>query len=399
MALTNNGYTIRQPQEIRDALVARITNTIPDFLLQPADVQSNIINTGIAGLLEYENLMAEVFNSFSASGKNMFLFRQLAESLGMQQRDEYKAQVMLEFSGKYGDFIPSQTKVESENGDIFITQENIIIPSTKTAQVLALGDTENISQANTITKIVSQLSDGISVTNPSASLAYIPSETDDEFVSRIQARLRSPRKGGIDYATSILQSVEGVDNRLIKFKIVNIITSEVSTRAVEAIIGGGSNENVGLALFLSFLETQKLLSNPSDSDESRTISIDVNVNNNIIPIKWTRPKLLQIELLLKITFQGKLVTPKELEGLLSKEVINYVNTLRVGTPLNKNSINLIILQILAKNNLEPYNIKNLDYEVKINNENTTFSEDTGFLQEVKDDCYLELVAFNVTINE
>lgn len=407
MGLTETGYIIRTPQEIQDILVASLKKEVPEFQLQPADIQSNLLNTSICGLMEHENIMAEFFNSLSASGKNISLFKQFAESIGLRQLKEYKSQVVLEFSGPYGAFIPKGTKAKNENGDIFTTQENAVIPTTQKAQVLALGDSENVSVENEINILVSQLTDGISVTNPAPSLAFIPKETDDELIRRVQSRLRSARKGGVDYALSMLKSLQGVDRRLIKFRNLDIETPIESTEpntsivrissGIEAIIGGGDNEKIALLLYLSFLETQKLISKPSGNDDGRTVSLDLIVNNNIIPIKFTRPKLLKMKLTFKPSFSGIITTPTSLEGLLSKKITIYINSLEVGTPLNLISLNNLIVPLLIESGINDYNIKMLSYEIELNDVKVNFDEQTGYLKEIEHDCYLQLVEFGVNI--
>lgn len=397
MGLSDIGYTIRTPEEMQAAVVNRIKQNVPSFILQPADIQSNFINTTIAGLLEYENIMAELFNSFSGNTNNITLFRQLAESLGLRQLKDFKAQVTLEFSGAYGVFIPKGTKAGNEAGDIFETQEDAVIPTTGKIQLYALSDTENVSNAGEITTLISQLSDGVTVTNPSASFAYIPQETDEELKMRVQARLRSPRKGGVDYAQSILRSLEGVDRRLIKFRSLEVETDMRYSRGIEAIIGGGENDQIALALFLSFLETQKLISNPSNNETERTVQLDLDVYNSVIPIKFTRPKMLELKITFQPSFSGILTTPTALEGLLASKITEHINSMQVGTPLNSVSLNYLVMPLLISSGIKDYNVKSLGWKIEINNVKTDFDPQTGYLKEIAHDCYLVLKEFGVSI--
>lgn len=405
MPLTQNGYVKRSATEIKADIVAKLQQRVPDFTEQDADLQNDLLDTSIEPILQYEDLMNALFNAYSPGYSNDDMFRKFAESLGLRQRAEFKAQVTLTFSGKYGDFIPANTIVTDENGTVeFKTQENVVCDTTGTADVLALSETEDIWNSGELKVIKTIIGDGISVINKSDSLKYIPSETEAELKARAQAKLRSVRQGGKMYAEGLLAGVEGVDRRLIAFYDKTIVSEfEQNTyysKGIECVIGGGSDAQVAKALYLSFLETQKLISQPSNKEEStRKRSVFLYIYNNPVQIDFTRPKLLEVGIQMNIAFTSAVSTPVALQALTQKAVTEYINSLKVGMQVNKYSLIEIIIPILVDAGMPSRIMKKIDFKYKIGKTGSyTFFNSDGFIKEIEFDCYCILLEYGVEIN-
>lgn len=405
MALTQEGYIKRTAAEIKADLINSLQQTIPEFTQQNADLQSDLIDTSIEALLQYEDMMNTLFNAYAPDYANADLFKKFAESIGLRQREAFQAQVTLTFSGKFGDFIPKGTIVTDVNGVVeFKTQDNIVLDTTGTGSVIALSDTEETWEASTIGTLKTIVGTGISVTNKVASLKYIAQETEAELKARAQAKFRSVRQGGKLYATSLLQGLEGVDRRLVAF-YDKTITQEWEgnnyfIKGIEAVVGGGADEQVAKALYLSFLETQKLVSSPSSNEAStRTRDVTLYVYDNAVNVRFTRPKLLQLKLKMNIAFTSMISTPVALQQLTQSAVTNYINTLQVGISINKYSLIEIIMPILVDAGMPSYTMKSIDftYALGVDGVYGGFNSD-GFIKEVEFDCYVELIEYGVEIN-
>lgn len=408
MPLTQQGFVKRTASEIKEDLINHISQTLPDFTEQDADLTSDILNTSIISILQYEDMLNTLFNGYSPDFSNASLFKAFAESVGLRQRVAFNAQVTLTFSGKFGDFIPKDTICTDAQGLVeFKTQDNIVLDTTGTGSVLALSDTLEVWDAGQIATIKSIVGDGIAVTNKVASLKYIDEETEDELKARVQAKFRSVRQGGKLYAESMLKGVEGVDRRLVAFYDKTITqTFEQNTyyiKGIEAVVGGGKDEEVAKALYLSFLETQKLVSNPSNNEAStRSREITLYIYNNPVTIQFTRPKLLQIGLQMNISFTSNISTPIALQNLTQSAVTNYVNNLKVGIPINLYSLIEIVMPILVDSGIPSYTMREISFIYKISNDTIDTSykafNDSGFIPEILDDCYCELSEYGVVIN-
>lgn len=420
--LTNTGYIKRTPEEIQSDIVNLIKETSPNFVKQPADVQANLIDTSVAVISQFENLVETLFNSYSMSGSDEMLFRMQAEELGLRQKSEFKSQVTLEFTGLPGDIIPQGTVVSDSTGAYkFETVDTIILGELKTGTVLALSDYEGTLPANKINTLVSVISSGITVNNPQASLPRIDEESFEEFKARSQARLRSPRLGGRLYAETLIKSIDGVNPRLVSFNCVDYTEKddESSTpgadvffrlTGIEAIVGGGDELQIALALYKSFFETQKLRSNPSDKDATRTITRDLYLFNNTFSVTFTRPKLLQLNLRLLITFTGKLASAESVKLATQDDITNYVNTLQVGKNIGMYKLIEIIQTGLMNIDMPTSTYKFVKFQYCIGeypdtppgSEESTipwkdFNEDAQ-ITELLGDCYCELIRYEVKLN-
>lgn len=217
--MTAKGYVRRTPEAIRESIIKKQKELNPNFEKLPLDVQANLIDTAIAKLCEYENIVENMFNAYSLDGSNEFFFKQMGEELGLRMKNAYNAQVLLRFKGLAGDIIPPYTKVKDSTGYYtFETQDRVVVDTTGQVEVMAYGEADSVVSANKLVFLESVLSDGITVTNPQPSMEKIETESFDEFRLRAQARLRSPRLGGRLYAESLIKSLDGVDPRLVSFE-------------------------------------------------------------------------------------------------------------------------------------------------------------------------------------
>lgn len=216
--LTSNGYVKRTPEEVQSSIIQELKKKNPNFEKMDYDVQANLIDTGVEKILQYENILAAMFNAYSVDGSNNFFFLQMGEELGLRMKKSYNAQVVLRFRGLPGDIIPIHTKVKDSSGHYqFETWERVVLGTTGEVDVVAYGEADSIVPAGKLVHLVTILSDGITVTNPLPSMEKIEAETFEQYKIRAQARLRSPRMGGRLYAESCITSLAGVDPRLVEF--------------------------------------------------------------------------------------------------------------------------------------------------------------------------------------
>lgn len=437
------GYVKRTPQEIQEAIIAEQRKLNPDFQKMDFDLQANLIDTAIAGLLEFENIMECLFNAYSFNSANEWFFKEMGEELGLRMKNAYKSQVTLEFIGIAGDIIPIHTKVKSADDQYeFETWDYAVIGTTGRVSVIAYGDADTICPANKLQVFVTLLSDGIAVNNPMPSMAKIDKETFEEFKLRAQARLRSPRMGGELYAESLLKELNGVDSRLVGFYYKRLVVPYEDLGkfdengvpiegtiapeelcliiAVEAVIGGGDDYEVALALYRAFFQTQNLMSFPSDVvldeegneiENPRTVSIELGLNNNQIPVKFTRPKLIELNLQLKIALLDKFVSAIAIQNACKPYMEKAINSLKVGRMVSKNMLTQIVQPAFLDIDIQPYNIQDVDwmYDVGVFKDKTDETAEPdevvqwrafnkkNSIDEIHHDCYCVLVRFDVNI--
>lgn len=402
--LTNKGYVKLSPEQIRDQLIAKVRERIPEFTLKPADLQSNLINTAVEDLAQYEDETETMLNAIAPGFANDDLIKKFAESIGLRQNKKFNSSVVLTFNGPIGTYIPKGTSC-SGDGHTFVTTAAILLPSTGSKTVLAECEDMVAVASKTINTIDSLNIAGLSVINEVDGIIGVEQESLQQLKYRMQARFRSPRKGGIDYTYSVLTTNLKVDPRLVRFRV---LPNESSfNRAIECVVGGGLDEDVALALFQGFLETQKLVSQPSNSETDRTVNINILYYGNTIPIEFTRPKNLNISIILKISFSDIVTTPTSIKGIVEDTITEHINTLKLGSPLSKLALTAVILPLLQQKGLDSDTITGIDYLIKINDKEVTYysgqesdpelRKKKGQIKEIMWDTYLTLKEFSVEV--
>lgn len=403
MAVTLEGYVKSSVDELKQRLESRLLQNVPNWQKTTADVQSNILDAFVTGLLEYENIAADIISAYSPDYANDFFWNIFADNLNLNRRAKFKSQVLLLFSGPKDTIIPRNTTV-SDGSNEFKTEETAVIPLTGEIYVSAYSENEISVPANSLTSIVEIFNADVTVTNPSASLPAIPEDSTEVLRTKTQAKLRSSKNGSIALAHSRLLEIEGVNPRLIKFKLINYNVKETvgetevfkEIQGIEAIVGGGDPSEVALTLFTSFLETKKLRSEPSDNDANRTIECTLKYFNTPILVKWTSPKEVPLQITANIGFTSVTLSSEAFTLTVKNALMEYIDTLQVGSPFSSRMLDTIIYDELKKVAIEPSMIFELNYKILIASTQVTFNSQ-GFLDEIKDDCYVTLVGFNSVI--
>lgn len=403
MAVTLEGYVKSSVDELKQRLESRLLQNVPNWQKTTADVQSNILDAFVTGLLEYENIAADIISAYSPDYANDFFWNIFADNLNLNRRAKFKSQVLLLFSGPKDTIIPRNTTV-SDGSNEFKTEETAVIPLTGEIYVSAYSEDEISVPANSLTSIVEIFNADVTVTNPSASLPAIPEDSTEVLRTKTQAKLRSSKNGSIALAHSRLLEIEGVNPRLIKFKLINYNVKETvgetevfkEIQGIEAIVGGGDPSEVALTLFTSFLETKKLRSEPSDNDANRTIECTLKYFNTPILVKWTSPKEVPLQITANIGFTSVTLSSEAFTLTVKNALMEYIDTLQVGSPFSSRMLDTIIYDELKKVAIEPSMIFELNYKILIDSTQVTFNSQ-GFLDEIKDDCYVTLVGFNSVI--
>lgn len=399
MPLTRTGYTPRTAEDIKLSMLTRLKKKYSSFTQYPGNIQNALLDLAIQPILEYEDINNLIYNSFAYNDTNAVLAQQLAESLGLTKKTEYKAQVILTFTGLAGTLIPAYTKVASNDGRAtFETQEATFIPSTGNISILALSETQLTFAAGTITNIQSVIdardSNVVTCSNSAASLGWAASETDAELKARAQARLRGARKGGIEYAVQALQAIEGVQNRLVSGRATSIKINEDGknyiVEGIEMVIGGGDINTINNVLYKSFFEFQKLIANPSDNDSKRKVETAISIYGNPCTIAFTKPKRLAIEIQVSLSLIDAFYSKDDIQTMLETPILSYINTLQVGRRVGKIALTKVIFNAFDSNGVSADNVRSLDFKYRIDDNTEWKAFDTdGSVPEISYDCYVE----------
>ena len=168
--------------------------------------------------------------------------------------------------------------------------------------------------------------------------------------------------------------------------------------AIHSIIGGGNSNEVAKVLFTCFLETQKLVSLPSNNETERSVNVVIKYFNSNVNIAYTIPKELKIDINVYLMLSNLNYSPSLIYGFINETIINYINNLQVGTQLNKLTLSGLILPQLNINNISNNQITYLDYTFTLNGINANINS-SGFIENINIDNYLTLNSLNVYLSQ
>jgi len=179
----------------------------------------------------------------SATGTSL---DKVAQYIGIVRNPAERAMGEVKFTGDDGTIIEQDFKIETEDGVLFFTLEEVEIDGGEaTAEIMAhYPGTDGNVPADTITEIVTPIEGLDSVTNPDATSGGRNKETDAELRERY---IQSVAKGGASTVDSIRASLldtEGVRAALV---IVNNQNEEVDGRpakSFESYVLGGEAEDI-----------------------------------------------------------------------------------------------------------------------------------------------------------
>lgn len=391
MGFTAEGYVKRSAEEIKNSLTTRLQNDYPSFRQWTADVQNNLLDTAVVPILEVENLLADFANSFAPGFANDFMWEQLAASLSLQYKENSQASVSLQFSGPVGAYIPPNTEVKGN----FKTIQGVSINASGFAYITAYSDTTTVYAAGEIDTILTSTGvEGLTVTNPSASIPAQSVESNDALKTRGQAILRNPRVGTVDYALSRVLEVKGTAERTTSF----VLNQNSSLGRIEPIIAGGETDEIATALVHSFIGLGDLVSEPSDNDTARTASWVMKYYGSDLEIKWTLPKLITVDVQVQMSFKNISAYKGKLEELIKNKFENSLNNLKVGSPINKIMLESLVVDSVKEMSIDPQYINTLAFKLSNQETSTDLTFDSyGYVAEIKKDIYVLLGNFTLMI--
>lgn len=190
-----------------------------------------------------------------------------------------------------------------------------------------------------------------------------------------------------------------------------VVNNYIKIVGIDAIVGGGDEYQIALALYQAFFETQKLLSRPSGNEIDRTVKVSLGLYNSTFPIVFTRPKLLELNLKLQLATLDKSMSALAIQKATITYLTNAINSLKVGRPVVMNQLNQIIQPGFLDIDLQPYEVKEMKWLYDIgqfkdaNDEEADDSEKADWkefdtdnkIPVIFNDCYCVLVRYEVEI--
>jgi hypothetical protein len=394
--LTAAGYIPDSVETIKDNLETEAVANVSGYAQLPSGLQENMIQESAITEIHIQDMVTDLLNGVGIGYANDFMFKQLGASFGIFIKDFQYGQVSLVFSGTAGKLIPKGTRVKNADGSIIVaTTELGTISSTGIITILAETTMQLLTSipVSSMTIMVDVIT-GVTVTNPLVGTGGISAETIEAFKARVYTEIQSARSGNIARASSELNKLDGVNSRLIKFKPQFILSGTNYYRGIECIVGGGDDAQVAGAILSAFLQTQNLISNPSNSETARTITKTINLYNSSFSVSFTRPKQIVVGLTVTVTFNGYSSAQPIILGILSPVFTSTFSNIEVGSTVNTKYLDSLVIETFKDNNIDPEYVQDIAYSVTFAGSPVSF---TNNYLPIQDDWYLDLTNFTVAL--
>ena len=329
LIMTSAGPQPTPPATLRAAVQQAVAAVQPGYTADlPGTLIEDLLSTEMGALVTADQARVDAVQSVSPYGAAPSVLAELGAMLGLQQGLPTNTSVYVVFSGPVGYVIPAGFII-SDGTYQYQTQQGTVIGSNGTsAQTFAVATQSGIwtPLANTVTQIVTTLPSGytITVTNPQAGVPGTGAESVQSYRGRTMIAMGEIGIGVVNYIKSLLLAIPGVSPRLVAVK---------QTQASwEIICGGGDPYAVANAIFLGTLHFPMLMGSMV-ADRNIQVSL-VNPPDNYL-ITYVNPAAQTTTV--AITWNTTLTNftaSSQVNQLGQIAVLNYINAVPVGSPLN-----------------------------------------------------------------
>lgn len=292
LVMTAAGPIATSPTTMLSAVLQNATALSPGLTVLPGGLIDDISGTSVAALLQADAARIDAINSVTPVGANAFVLAQLGAQFGIPQGlpTNTSAYVIFGAAGGSGPngtqpatpgiVIPAGTVV-SDGTYQYATQEAAIIQSTGYSPQVYVVATQSGTwdvAIDAINAVVSNIAPGFTpaVYNPQAGTPGTGAESVASYRSRVLLAGRVASVGTPAYVTTQVNSVAGVQPRLIAINQV--------TGGWQIVVGGGDNYAVANAIYQSVLDLATLKSSAlaiTNITAANPAVVTTNYNSNL----------------------------------------------------------------------------------------------------------------------
>lgn len=394
---SKNGWQPPTPQELREQLQEYLISEVPSFHERPADIVSNLVDGGTAFGMWLVLQLQTFFNGYAPSYGDDFIFELRASEVGLRRKSSYGSSVDVKFTAPPFTTIPEDTPITGEGLPTYLTLKTIIVGQTGEVITTAYCDDPIIPDIG-----IGQLNQlGISLRDVTVENVSTPTKPQDdesfeEFVKRCQLQWASAKGGSVSYLLSALRAIDGVVQRAVKIQVN-------TNGSYEVLIDGGDPLDIAWAMFeCGGILPNVFVSNPSLSQTNRTITQNIILNTQSIPLKFTRPLKVDIRIKASLPLKGITLNNFGVTQATQEAMVNFINSTEIGEAVNQIALQNAFMNAFLQSGAEATNIRATSIRFEVFNitggGSTSINFDgEGYLQ-LQPDWYLNLSKYEVALN-
>lgn len=391
--ITNQGYQPSTPQELQEQLVNYIKINNPNFTLYPADLQSDLINTSIADLFQYEKLTEMMLNTIAPSQSNEWLFNEFANFFGLSKNEATNNSVVLEVSGLNPNaYIPSNL-TWSCNGVDFINNAPFLANDKGVANVVAVSNelTTILPKGQSFT--CSEFSNA-KITNPNNSILE-NAESFFDFKTRIQNNFKANTQSSYNLLATELANI-GITNFSVHLNAPNKANNFVYSQTLIFLPNVLNNEREIKELIFGSMGVNCLLSgNTSDNDNTRVRETSIDFFGSLIPIVYVTAKQVTLDIAININLNVLLEVWSYFIDQLKTAITEFFANQKIGDTINIFMLNNIVYKTLNECSITMDRLEALNFNFSVGGEAVNINSANQELECVAFDTQLQLGTLNV----
>jgi len=348
--MTTAGPIPSSAGQLNNDLIASVQAVNPDFTANlPGTLIEDLTSTGTAALAQVDQARVDAVNSVTPYGANAYILAAIGQQLGLPIGTPTNTNVLVVFAcpASPGLVIPPGFIISDGNYSYVIQDGGVIESNGQSAPMLAVAQQAGTwaVPANTVTQIATSLASPfnttLTVTNPQAGTPAQASETVQSYRSRIMQAQKVAVQGVAAYVTTLLQAVPGVTPRL-----VSVLQTSLGW---EVLCGGGDPYAVAFAIYQAVLDLSTITGSLT---ASRNVPVTIMEGPNQYTLTYVNPpqQIVTVDIIWN-TDLPNFTGGAQVSQFGAQAVMNYINSVTVGQPLNINSMNAAFVDAVSGNSV------------------------------------------------
>jgi hypothetical protein len=386
------GATPTPPATLNALLIQAVAAVVPGYTVLPAGLIEDLTSTGTGILATIDQARVDSVNNITPVSMSPYWLAQYGQMLGLPQGQPTNTSVLVVFSGSVGYVVPAGFIVSDGTYQYVLQAPGTVIGSNGSSTAVNCIANQSGSwtpAANTVTQIVSSVPAGYTLTcnNPNAGTAGGAAESVQSYRSRLMGAMTVTAQGYAQFLTTLLQAIPGVIPRLVSIPAV--------TNGWKVICGGGDPYVVAGTIYLGTLDLSTL---QGSSTNAYNVLVNIVSPPNVYPIVYVNPAAATTTV--TVTWNTNIPnfgSQQSVQTLAAPALVNYINSIPVGNPLNLLEMNAVFSQAVAPV-LPSANITTLSYTVLVNGTQVSPGAGTQLIAS-GDDQYFLAASNAVTVTQ
>ena len=342
LIIGNQGAVAATPQALQALLLQMVSALDPGYTANlPGILIEDISSTDVAAMTQIDQARVDSVNCMTPYSASPYVLAQLGQMLGLPQGLPTNTNCFVIISGNVGYYIPVGFTV-SDGTNQYVVQDGGAIGSggsTVPLYVVAVQSGSWAVPIGTITTIITSVPSPYSLTCTNA-VAGIPggnAESVPSYRSRVMQAEIAAGQGTPDYLLTLIQAVPGV--------VVRLTAIQQAVSGWKVICGGGDPYQVAGAILTGVLDLSTIVGSATSGRNIVSTLIDYP---DAYTVTYVNPPQQVVGITVTWnTTASNFTASAQVNQLGVTALINYVNSVQVGQPLNLYALNAAFQQGVA----------------------------------------------------